>query len=294
MYCGTWKTTGHLVGDRVHYRNERVTCGRFACPTCFREGYVAREASRVEERLSYAMAHVSHRSCVVHYVVSPSREFWSFIDRRSGYTMLRSLAYSLAKSAGIDGGAWFFHAHRLGNRWDNKRNGECVEGPHWHILGDGWLPQDAWLWKAQGKSWAPVDLVPPDRPLVAPHEGTWVVWNLGVRESVYNTAFYLLTHTPAGVARGTSPHDNLSRVVQTVTWAGTMSYGSFRAPKPLEKAVPVRFCCVCRALLPASAWFGLTWEGSGPPPTDSGLCGVREWRADPLAPVGVWKVLAGI
>jgi hypothetical protein len=269
--CGKWVSRGHRSGGEVHYKTERWYCGRFDCPVCFRQGWVSREASRIEDRVKLGMLK-SRRSRAIHVVVAPPSPLWHYSRTLSGYRTLRELAYRQAKARGLDGGVWVFHEKRLGDRWANSRGGLCALGPHFHVIGDGWITPGP-----EGRDWT---------------EGTdWVVRNLGVRVSVFDTAYYLLTHAPRAARPGISPYDNLTRVVQTVTWAGSMAYGRLKAPEPLAEGVPVEFCAVCRRLLPKTAWFGLVWEGSGPPPTVPGVCRSREWRADGKAPEGTWQVL---
>ena len=137
--------------------------------------------------------------------------------------------------------------------------GNVTLGPHFHVVGDGWITRGP---------------VGPDGEERAWDSGSdWVVRNLGVHVSVFDTAYYLLTHAPRAARTGISPYDNLTRVVQTVTWAGSMSYGRLKAPEPLADGVPVEYCEVCRKLRPKTEWFELVWEGSGPPPTGSGVSG---------------------
>ena len=146
---------------------------------------------------------------------------------------LRDRAYVELRAAGIVGGELFFHPFRLGNRWQNNREGRCEDGPHFHAIATGWVTP----YTAESR-----DL------------GRWVVWNLGARPdnpSVYATAFYILTHLGVAFAQGNSLLDNLSRPIQSVTWFGTWSYARLVEEKPTEEGVRVEFCPVCCHLVPS-------------------------------------------
>ena len=153
-----------------------------------------------------------------------------------------------------------FHPVRLDSRrWGG---GGCPHsGPHFHVVGDGWLERAE---VARGHA----------------RDG-WVVKGLGVRRSVRETALYLLSHAgradppltgnpaleqPTG---GRSPFE-------VVTWFGSLSYNRLRVGRTPEPGV---FCGVCRELVPVREWFELTWCGSGPPPEEPGVVEPAAWRA---------------
>jgi hypothetical protein len=252
--CGAWVSSVHLTPSGArHVVPYRDSCRRFDCPVCFRD-WAAREAGRIEDRAALGILK-SRRHRAIHVVVAPPPELWHLADDLDGYRTLRALAYKEGEARGLDGGVWVYHHYRVGDRWDNNRDGLCAVGPHFHVLGDGWITS---------------------------HPGAWIVKNLGVRESVFDTAYYLLTHAPRAAAEGNSPQDNLSKVhraVQTVTWAQEWSYSRLVAPKPLRDAIPVRFCPLCRRLLPVVEWHDAHWAGSGPPPTEPHVDERGEWRA---------------
>ena len=190
------------------------------------------------------------RQEAVHVVIPPPPALWYMTATLDGYLTLRALAYAQAKAAGVDGACMVFHQYRLGDRWPNSRGGLCVDGPHWHAIGDAWT-------------------VPTREEDLA--TGKWAIWNKGVRKSVFATAHYLLTHAPRAVrSTGSLPNDNLHRPTQTVTWVGTWSYGCMKHPKPTKEGVPVVLCPVCKRMVPRTACFMAANGGTGPPDGDSG------------------------
>ena len=283
-----------------------MSCGRFDCPKCY-EDWASREAGRISDRVMLGLgAHLKRlrlgksarspcgcvrqgaldarpflvlgQQCVrgkdgkvvhwgwtrgrrlaVHVVIPPPPSLWHLTSTLDGFLTLRALAYAQAKAAGVDGACMVFHQYRLGDRWDNSRGGMCVVGPHWHAIADAWT-------------------VPTRKEDIA--EGKWAIWNVGVRGSVFATAHYLLTHAPrAERSSGTSPNDKVVRPVQTVTWAGTWSYGRMKHPKPAKEGVPVVLCPACKRLVPRTACFELANGGTGPPDGDSGHADVLAFRA---------------
>jgi len=304
--CGQFRTWGHRESSGWDWWKQRRSCGRFDCPMCYQE-WASREAGRISDRVMLGLgAHLqrvslgksAHPQCgcvrqgtldgdsfptlgpecvrgkngavvhwrwtrgrrqAVHVVIPPPPALWHLTATLDGFLTLRALAYSQAKAAGVDGACMVFHEYRLGDRWDNSRGGTCVAGPHWHAIADAWT-------------------VPTRAEDIA--EGKWAIWNVGLRDSVYATALYLLSHAPrAERSSGTSPNDKVVRPVQTVTWVGTWSYGCMKHPKPTEEGVPVVLCPVCKRLVPRTACFELANGGTGPPDGDSGHADVLAFRA---------------
>lgn len=304
--CGTVRTWGHREGSGWDWWKHLRSCRRFDCPKCY-EDWAKREAGRVLERVMLALgAHLqrvrlgksAHPQCgcvrqgrldgdsflslgpeckrgqngkvahwrwtrgrrsAVHVIIPPPPALWPLTETLDGYLTLRDLAYAQAKAAGVDGACMIFHEYRLGDRWDNSRGGMCVVGPHWHAIADAWT-------------------VPTRKEDIA--EGKWAVWNVGLRDSVYATAFYLLSHAPrAERSSGTSPNAKVVRPVQTVTWCGTWSYASMEHPKPTEEGVSVVLCPVCKRMVPRTACFELVNGGTGPPDGESGHADDLAFRA---------------
>lgn len=189
----------------------------------------------------------AHYRRPIHVTVGPPPERWAEIYTTEGYRVLRAEAYEQARARGVDAGVVVFHHIRLrSSRWAGNASLfepdelDCpVDGPHWHIIGDGWviprgplhdrahelavehrdrarglLARLQWVGQAQLPRASRATL---SRQLAcsipsvfyglseaAAHardvaRAEWFVSNLGVRVSVYETAHYVLTH--AGFAR---------------------------------------------------------------------------------------------
>jgi hypothetical protein len=271
--CGERIWLGHDAGSEWHHRSAIRRCGRSTCPTdaLAPGGWAYREAAAIARRVEAGRPKGQRP---IHIVVAPAPEFWPLIRTPRGKRAFRKECYRLARKKGLRGAAWIFHHARVPTeRWGRQKDGtrappkfRCVDGPHYHAIGYGWIGESK------------------------PAEERCVVWNLGVRRSVFATAFYALSH--AGIARwahaGTSPTPDLSRSrgpVETVTWTGILSY---RAKIEVPEAPgPVR-CPVCRDEVPLREWRRIVWCGSGPPPDLAGVCREGEWRAERLDRTGGW------
>ena len=294
--CGTRGFWGHdAPGGGRHYRSAIRRCGRFSCPVCSLEsgGWASRESETIARRIRAGCARA--RSRAIHVIISPPPEKWA-VDSYRSYTRLRHAVYRAATDAGFRGGCAVFHDRRLGSpRFNRGRPLGCREGPHWHLLGDGWIVPVCdlcALWnRREALPECPDCLEPPSthlhgRDAFLKH-GRWCGWvikNLGVRKSVKATAFYLLSHAsqatlptggilPTPEVGGGEPAWNPPHVV---TWFGSMAYNKLKVP--LIRGETIR-CEVCDEDIPLKGWFELVWEGSGPPPEDdAGECEEGEWR----------------
>jgi len=282
--------------QNVYVRLIAGTCFRFECPVCYRKT-CAREASRIAEkfeRLPKAPG-VRSRSAEdavpglgrpIHLVVSVPEAEAHLVDGQTlschggkfklkgNFSYLRAIAYKLAKKAGFKGGCCIFHPFANDKMsedsqekaiWDKTSEGvdlKWLKGyfdkqdrnvgfwykrPHFHFIGYGWIEGTEDIEAETG----------------------WVVRNLGVRDSVYNTALYQLSH--AGVKKG----------VQVVTWMGVMSNSTYHKLNPSpERSRGTPLCPECNAELRP-----VRWEGEGDPP----LLGYGEggWWIDP----GGWRYL---
>lgn len=264
-------------GGLVYVRLVAATCFRFECPVCYQKA-CAREAGHIESRFiripkaqgqrgKTAEAPVPGLGRPIHVVVSVPEAEADLVDGqtlyyragkfrfRPNYSALRRKAYKIAKKAGFKGGCCIFHPfandkmHEDSQEeaiWDKTREGvdlKWLKGyfdkqdrhvnfwykrPHFHFIGYGWIEGAREL-----------------------HEKTgWVVKNLGVRDSVYHTALYQLSH--AGVRKGT----------QIVSWMGVMSNRSYCKLNPdPERPRGKPECSECGCYLAP-----VRWEGPGDPP----------------------------
>jgi len=231
---GCVNAESHIHG-KDFARVSRHNCHRKECPVCF-ESWASLQAERsllriatylsgfdivkktiskahLENRgksghdfhkyLDYQLEQLIHlsRRYVKHVVLSPSQDVLS--GSVEDYRLLRKSAYRVARQSGFYGGALVFHPYRLkcskcGSALPDYQK-ECVEchgldfkwfwSPHFHGVGLGWIEKTKEGYSKHG----------------------WVVKNLGVRNSVFWTFQYLLSH--AGVSW-----------VHTTTWFGKLAY----------------------------------------------------------------------
>ena len=217
------------VSGKAYVRVGRQSCNRAECPICY-EGWAGKEAHKIEYRLS--QFHLKKLK-PIHFIVSPPESLYHISLEK-----LRIMAYNVAKKVNFLGGSCIVHPFReacllCGSLKDNKEK-RCVncgsfqfgwyKSPHFHMIGYGWIKGVADNYEDNG----------------------WIAVNLGVRDSVFATAQYQLSH--AGV------HDRH----HTVTWFGLLSYNKLRVRKEIIER-PVCPLCECEL-------FDLRWVGEGDPP----------------------------
>lgn len=182
---------------------------------------------------------------VIHVSVNPPPSEWGSVDTPRGFQRLRTRVYRVARKAGVEGGCAIFHRVRCADKDDPVE----TDGPHFHVLGFGWLRGDTF------------------------QRTGWVVKNHGVRwtpEAVRGTATYVLSHSHR--AEGISQEGKSGGVTLTVTWFGR---GVRAADVPTEGP----FCPLCERCYPSREWMNLEWAGQGPPPTEAVVRAPGEWRA---------------
>jgi len=150
----------------------------------------------------------------IHLIVSPPRSDWNLSIEE-----LREKAYKFSKKAGFWGGCSVLHLWRKGRF-----------SPHFHMVGFGWITKMPEVYRRTG----------------------WLVWNLGIRKSVYHTLTYELGHAAT------------NKKYHSLTWFGSLAYCKFKAP-PLEEVKPR--CPLCQRELVKLLWIG---ETSGDPPSKVG------------------------
>lgn len=223
--CGDWYYKGCLqvtahrqnlldvdTAGRVYAKRMMSTCLRAECPTCFQK-WAAKEAHAITYRLEQAKKGRMHFGKVIHVTVSLPKSDYGLVD---AYPKLRPKIYKLLKRVGFFGGSMIFHPFRF-----DKNTKEPYFSPHFHMLGYGWI---------RGKKVASIY-----------RRSGYIIKNLGIRDSVFQTALYQLSH--AGVKPG----------VHTVTWFGQLSYNKLKV-KPEE--VEPNVCPLCGAKLREIIWLG--------------------------------------
>jgi hypothetical protein len=284
--CGRWETYVHAKGAAWHARHHRHDCHRFACPDCRTEfapdgqelqsrGWEQRAALEIKDRLAYAVESKVERGRVIHVVVSPPQDAAvDAIQILETYRKLKAHGLKTYKRANMRGGCLVFHHARVPSKWNARTR--CVDGPHFHALGFGWIVRTREI-----------------------HESTgWVVRNLGVRRNVFRSALYILSHcsrprsavvadpqgggyparsrgTERTISRGTAPsdEDDDRYLALAVTWWGTVSYNKLSCRvNPAEGAG--RYCGLCKANVPLGDWFEAHYFGDEPlrPPDADGDC----------------------
>lgn len=201
-----------------------MSCKRSRCPVCYPDW--ARETAKKDEKRILAFRPYRYAK-VIHITVSPS------VPDEDGRK-----AQAVAKMAGFLGGSSYIHPfrERCGLCGLDKARCQCLKfqgvwyySPHWHMVGYGWIKKTASIYEETG----------------------WLVKNKGIRESVYGTIFYLLTHAGVSIVEGKGRKN-------TVTWFGALSFNKFHH-KPLR--IKRKVCPLC-----ASELVPLVYYGQGDPP----------------------------
>lgn len=263
--CGEPVYLGHLDGPKVHYVIRTKSCHRRECPVCHKD-WIKRESLAAMDRLQLYNDN-THRK-TVHYVVSPpqsysyhvtggkyvkkiskktGKEYSSWVDSESpGFHQLRVKAYAVARQRGVKGGLLVFHERAIRYSDPSKYTiTHCSDGPHFHILGDGWLSNVKEFYLEDG----------------------WIVKNLRVRSkgSEYNTLWYILEHSAVGYPANSQ---SSKVIIDAVTWFGSMAYNKLKCPK--YQGSDKIYCKICDAEIDKNEWFVLTWLGKKDPPGESG------------------------
>jgi len=157
---------------------------------------------------------------VIHVIVSVPKSYYD-----KGLKYLRHRCYGLLKRAGVYGGSVIYHPFRY-----NKVENNWFYSPHFHILGFGWVRGTKGIYDKTG----------------------WIIKNIGVRKSVFNTAMYQLSH--AGV------HKDYNVSV----WYGQLAYNNFSVPDMPET---INVCPLCGVEL-VELWY--VGNGKDPPFIEAG------------------------
>jgi hypothetical protein len=202
-WCGLWQTRGCLNVEghknsnhegQVYVRQFQRSCFRPDCKKCFRR-WIARQANRSTSRiLKYEM---QSKMKPKHIVLSVSE--W---DCGLLFKDLKKKAIAILKSINCFGGTIIFHPFRF-----NKKLRVFYYSPHFHIIGFGIVIGIAESFRKYG----------------------WFVKDLGFRESVFQTFYYLLSH--CGIKKG----------FHALTWFGSCSYSKLK----IEKEPDSNICPAC-------------------------------------------------
>jgi len=177
--------------DHDHYaKAKKHCCYQLSCPRCWNDASLRRAQAAESKILSHKYLSIKRERTIEqkiadkkdlalsHWVLSFNVDSGAVNMARTvrGFTKLRDIAKSLLVEAGMKGGAMVFHPWR----WNTKKN-QWEIGPHFHIIGYGWLNTKSFQ-----------DKYSPSINLIKVHQNEEI-------RSVYLTVAYLLTHT--GIAR---------------------------------------------------------------------------------------------
>ena len=249
--CGKWNTQGcaNIWGhpeNKVFVRRSKRSCFRAKCEYCWLEKWLARESHRATKRIEnyievFKHIHIARSPSLqrkhlrpIHVIVSPS---WS--DKFMRFDLLKKKARKLINKAGIEGGLMIYHPFSL-----DKKTGQWVARPHFHIVGFGWVVDTRKMSDSDG----------------------WVIKNKGLRSSLHSTIYYQLSH--AGV----------SDDVHSITWFGSLGYRAKYADRfKVDDEDETGYCDYCNCMLVEFEYVGL----DRPPPDYEfvGLVDPKYWRA---------------
>jgi len=190
-WCGLWKTIGCINSDLHYklgkgYRNYvkqfQRSCYRPACKECYPK-WIARQANVATRRIEEFKKNNMRQPIHLLLSVNPNQY-------RLPHKELKKRVKNILKIIEFDGGAIIFHPFKF-------RNNEWYYAPHFHIVGFGWRIK---IFKGYGKF-------------------GWLVKDFGIRDSVFQTFCYLLSHC------------GIKKKVHTVSWLGNLSYSKLKVPK---------------------------------------------------------------
>jgi len=165
------------------------------CKECYKK-WIARQANKATRRIEKYSQQSKRKP--IHILLSvPTQQYHIPVKK------LRKKINDILKELDIVGAAVVFHPFRF-----NKKIRCFYYAPHFHLVGFGYLKGR--ITETFGKY-------------------GWFVKYLGLRESVFQTFFYLLSH--CGVKKG----------YHALTWLGDLSYSKLK----LEKEPDLGKCPIC-------------------------------------------------
>ncbi len=202
-WCGIWKTVGCLNSEshaKLGYQNTvyvkqfQRSCYRGSCKICYRK-WIAREANKATKRINTYSTLSAAKP--IHVVLSiPASQY------NTPVPILRKRMSAIIKNIELKGAMMIFHPFRF-----HKNTRQFYYSPHFHLIGFGYIQNIAQTFSKYG----------------------WFIKYLGVRESVFQTVSYLMSH--CGIRKGN----------HTVTWLGNLSYSKLK----IEKEPPLSTCPCC-------------------------------------------------
>jgi len=249
--CGLWKTIGcdNVWGhpeNKKFVKHSKISCFRSCCEYCWLEKWLARESHRSTQRienyievfkhLQFARSPQLQRKYLnpIHVIVSPS---WN--DKFMSFDKLKEKARKLINQAGIEGGLMIYHPFSK----PTEENPKWTIRPHFHVICFGWVVNTKKISDSDG----------------------WVIKNKGLRDSLFSTIYYQLSHT------------GVSDDVHSITWFGSLGYRAKYADRfKVEDDEEHGFCDFCGCMLVNFEYVGL----DRPPDFEFvGLVDGKNWRA---------------
>ncbi|MCJ7424003.1 hypothetical protein MUP01_07015, partial [Candidatus Bathyarchaeota archaeon] len=202
--CGTYGMKACLNVDEhpdglAVFKPYMKSCFSPKCPTCW-NSWAKREANRIERRILHAMKKHPHCGLPIHFMLSVPKSQWHL-----SVAELRKIAISICIKVGFRGGSLIVHPFR------ETDDGRWYVSVHFHMIGFGWIECVADEYKSSG----------------------WIAKNLGIRKSVFGTAYYQLTH--CGVWYGVG-------VKHSVTWFGDLAYNKLPMPSKINEKCCCPYC----------------------------------------------------
>lgn len=144
-------------------------CDKISCPECWLRAINELSRSGTDKLISarnlYHPNHLRDRS-LHHLVVSVPKHRWNDIYTQDGYESLRKYANKIAKEIGLLGSISIFHPFRRNGvdddlvtenyKPDDENNLDDMEwrlGPHFHIIGYGFIDQNSKEWMDRHDGW---------------------------------------------------------------------------------------------------------------------------------------------
>jgi hypothetical protein len=281
--CGwLWKDEGlgckNIAGHKGHKKAHGKmviklmahTCLRPQCPICYQK-WATKQAYTIEERFirvpklerwknkekNKAEARTKYGK-PIHLVISVPEKDSQLMY--TDYKELKRIVTEQAKYVGFRAGVMIFHPFANDELDKDKKNIEIevkngefdtqalqeyyekqgkyirfwYERPHFHFIGYGWIKKH--------------------RVKINHNRTRYIVKNLGVRQSVINTAHYQLSH--AGYRKGS----------HTTAWIGLMSNRTFKKIALPELERQPKLCPVCEEPMKPYKWLPDIPEKERPPP----------------------------